>query len=438
MNYDGLIQTFCQLLIPVAIIFWRVNRREHFLWRLFGFGVLFLGITAAYYSPTAIPFLPDWLGYYLYYLVGYALVFLYVWLCFDLPFLTLVFFVLQALLAQNFSHHLFGLIMRAMGVAVGAENTRLEYLAILAACYVAVYTIFYFVFIRKLKLLEISSVPAFTLGVAGMFFLVMVGLGIYVRHINLSILENPAVAVGYELYSCILVLFLLCMLFGLFNIGKLQESNEQLERRIAQESRYYEIARANVDEINMRCHDLKHQLAGLKHMAEGEARQNAIAELENSLRIYESFVETGNEALDYILAEKGMYCESKNINFTVIADGKLLSFLAYNDIYVLFGNALDNAIESTVKIGQAERRIISLQVRERGGMAHIHLENVSDETPNFSPDGIPLTTKKARGHGYGMRSIRYIVEKYRGNLTITAEGGMFLLDILLPLPPREK
>lgn len=433
VEYDGLILTFLQLLVPIALIFCRFKRRKYFLWRLVGFGLLFSGLSALYYSPNAIP-IPAGGGYYLYYILAYAYVFLYVWLCFDMPFLTMLFFVLQGFLIQNFSHHIFMLIMRAASVPLGQEYSKFEYLVLLTGIYAIVYSVYYFVIIRKVKLREISTVPKISVGVALVFLLVMIVLGIYVRHINEELRQNSTAIIGYELYSCILVFFIICMHFGVFNIGKLQESNEQLERRIEQESRYYEISRSNVEEINMRCHDLKHQISALRNMR-GEEKQQVITELENSLRVYESLVKTGNEALDYVLMDKGINCANNNINFTVIADGKLISHVSYNDIYVLFGNALDNAIESVMKIENEKQRIISLKIQEHGGMAHVHIENTCKEQPRFS-GGLPLTTKTDEGHGYGVRSIKYIVEKYGGNLTVTLNNEIFALDFLIP--PKSK
>ncbi len=435
MSYNSLITFFFQLLIPIAIVFLRFNRRDHFARRLVGFGALLCALAAAYYSPTAIPFLPEWLNYYLYYMVGYAFAFLYVWLCFDMPFLVLTFFVLQAFIVQNFSHHLFELVVRAMGVPVGVEYGKVEYLFILTAIYCVVYAVYYFVLVRWLKLREVSTVPKSSIAVALGFFLVMIGLGIYVRHISMEMQSSLTIAIGYELYSLILDFFILCLHFGVFNIGKLQESNEQFERRIEQESRYYELARSTIQEVNMRCHDLKHQISGLRHMGEGE-KDSVITELENSLLVYGSLVETGNEALDYILTEKGLYCANNQINFTVIANGKLLAHLSYNDIYVLFGNALDNAIEGVLKIDDPKRRIISLKIQERGGMAHVHLENVCNGMPKLA-HGLPQTTKPGSGHGYGVRSIKYIVEKYGGNFTVSAEENLFSLDLLIPLPKEQ-
>ena len=46
-------------------------------------------------------------------------------------------------------------------------------------------------------------------------------------------------------------------------------------------------------------------------------------------------------------------------------------------------------------------------------------------------DGLPVTTKEDKNfHGFGVRSIRYLVEKYRGDMLMRAEEERFFVDIL--------
>ena len=64
----------------------------------------------------------------------------------------------------------------------------------------------------------------------------------------------------------------------------------------------------------------------------------------------------------------------------------------------------------------------------------IHVENYF-EGKLVMRDGIPVTTKEDKNyHGYGMLSIRRIVEKYSGNFSISTEDQLFQIDIMLPIP----
>ena len=103
---------------------------------------------------------------------------------------------------------------------------------------------------------------------------------------------------------------------------------------------------------------------------------------------------------------------------------------------VLFGNALDNAIESVEKLSAVEKRLIHVSVVKQKSFLRIRVENCYEGEIRFS-SGLPTTRKDARYHGYGMKSIQSIVEKYNGSMTVKAQDGWFELRILLPIPKDE-
>ena len=116
-----------------------------------------------------------------------------------------------------------------------------------------------------------------------------------------------------------------------------------------------------------------------------------------------------------------------------MADGKQLNRLSEADIYSLFGNMLDNAIESVVKIKDRQKRLISLHVIQDKQFIRIRTENYCEENVQFQ-DGIPITTKKdKRFHGYGMKSMKKIVEKYGGSVMAGKADNWFELKILIPM-----
>lgn len=194
-----------------------------------------------------------------------------------------------------------------------------------------------------------------------------------------------------------------------------------------QEREQYRISKETIEIINEKCHDLKHQIAFLR---EDRSDKN-IAEIEKAVMIYDSTVKTGSSVLDILLTEKKLQCSSKNIKLTTVVNGKLLEFMDEMEVYSLFGNALSNAIESVSGLPQ-EMRHVALTVKQVGDMCSIHVENPYAGEIRFS-DGLPQTTKDKNWHGFGMRSMNRIVTSYGGVMTVTAENGLFTLDLLLPI-----
>lgn len=100
------------------------------------------------------------------------------------------------------------------------------------------------------------------------------------------------------------------------------------------------------------------------------------------------------------------------------------------------GNALDNAIESSRMIPNVEHRVVRVTVREAHGAAFIQVENYYDHPIHSAGDELRTTKKDTANHGFGLRSIRAIAERYGGTLDIETQEGKFLLSILIPIPTR--
>ena len=194
------------------------------------------------------------------------------------------------------------------------------------------------------------------------------------------------------------------------------------------------LSRGNIEAINIKCHDIRHQIRRLAN--EGAVVDGSVlADIEREVNVYDSVVETGNEALDTILTEKSLMCSGEEIVLTVMADGAALGFMAPADIYALFGNALDNAIEAVRQVEDPERRTITLSVRQAGKMVAVNVENYFAAAPRFSADGLPQTSKTDEdNHGFGTRSMRAIAQRYGGSMHAGTQDGVFYLNVLLAMP----
>ncbi len=186
------------------------------------------------------------------------------------------------------------------------------------------------------------------------------------------------------------------------------------------------------DMINVKYHDLKHQIAGLRAEMSDEQRQKWIDDMEQELESYSPELETGNSVLDTLIAGKMMNCRANNIKVTCVADGNILDFMHVADICTIFGNALDNAIESVSLIDDPEKRLIHLSVSTKKNFVIIQINNYCENQIKIK-NGYPVTTKADKtSHGFGLKSIRYTVDKYHGTVTFDVNKNWFELKILIP------
>lgn len=229
----------------------------------------------------------------------------------------------------------------------------------------------------------------------------------------------------YEMVACALVLW---VQYWKKRVINLEVEMTIQERMFAERRRQFEQSISNIDVINHKCHDLKYQIQALKSEDLSLNKKMAIDEISNAVNFYDDSFQTDNEILNTALMEKSMVCRRYHISFSAIADGKKLGFMNPMDLYVMLGNALDNAIEAVRKIKEEEKRVISMRVYGKDKLIILQIENTCPEGILLPVDGNITTTKADKNyHGYGIGSIRKIVEKYNGSLSLRLRDDMFIL-----------
>lgn len=296
--------------------------------------------------------------------------------------------------------------------------------------------------------------------IASLLVVALLLYGLFVRYIEAPILERirshtvfpswilmllgclvlNSYAGFYNETSCTYYLALLLIdtvvLFYQYTIYQtlgLERENETVRLLLTQSSKQYQIAKQNMEQVNIKCHDLRHQIRLFR--GAGRIDESVLKEMEQAVDAYDTTVKTGNSALDVLLTEKSQICRSKQIGFTCMADGKGLAYMEPADLYALFGNALENAIEATEQLTDPAQKQIVLTVRPVEGFCSVHLQNYTKE-PLRLENGLPVTSKQDRlNHGFGTRSMQLLVEKYGGELTFQQEADVVNIYMLLPSRP---
>lgn len=353
-----------------------------------------------------------------------------VWLCLMLPccyYCTLreaLFSSSCSLVVQNAFYNLFWIILRAVGFTEYGWTALFTSFALM----LLLYSLALLVFWNWMKDREGHTLPRNRVVQNAVVILLLV---IFFNR------RTEGSAYEYYVYAAYFVADVLAvsMQLGLLHETDLSLKNEIIGQLLLSEQKKQQMTAENIELINRKCHDLRHQINALRNISSEEERNAYIKQVEDAVLFFESAVKTGNRTLDLILMEKQLYCKEHGITLTCVCDGTDLNWLDTTDLYALFGNALENAIES-VSEEAPENRVISFRSGVRAGALSLHFENYLGHALRMR-DGLPLTTKNDQSyHGFGMLSIRHIVEKYGGTLSVRADQNLFRLDILLPCPDR--
>ena len=243
-----------------------------------------------------------------------------------------------------------------------------------------------------------------------------------------EVFEMSRSLVGTILIGQFYFLTLLYFQTEVFKLSVVQKEMDTLNLLYERQRQQYQVARQNVQIINKRCHELKVQIAALRRMSGAAAAapdpelKAHIDEAEKAARLYDASRNTGNEALDVVLTEKSLLCESRNIRLNAVADGSCLGFFEASDLYALFANILDHAIESAVQVSEPERRCIDLLVCTRQSFVVVNV---------ISPDRLPEAAD-TRATQYAVKVTHRIVQKYKGTLTTESQNGFFAVKIIFP------
>ncbi len=418
------VQFLFELLLAELLFLRGLQRRERFFLRLV-VGLCFLLLFSVIWPA-------GWSGFpkVFKYLITFCLSVVFLWQLFRISVWEAVFIGTAAYAVQHIAYNLAIPVFLFMSFPPTAGG-RFLFAGCMTAVYAAVYLTAHRCLGRKLRLSEIRVSENRSLILFVISILTVVVFLNYARFLDKSD-SSPIlglILIGYSVTSCVFALFIQFFVVQRLELRSRLEITEQL---LHTRQNQFLISEQTIEYINIKCHDLKHQLFSLRQGIHDPATADGIKEVEDSVMIYDSFIRTGNEALDVILTEKSLLCHKYDIQLTCMADGKALNRLHPADLYSLFGNILDNAIESVSGLKDHEKRIIGLTVQNTGNLITIHSENYFDH-PVRIKDGLPETTKQdTRYHGFGLRSIQLIAEKYGGSLSVFIDGSIFNLNLLIP------
>jgi len=212
--------------------------------------------------------------------------------------------------------------------------------------------------------------------------------------------------------------------------------NERAKNRMQSDLRQYNSIIFQNKELAALLHDMQRHRETVRDLiaaGEGKAAVNYIDKLvATEMSLYDIMITQHNPAVDMLLRRK--ISEAVHHEITVNCDYEAESAIPIDDVSLclIFGNALENAIEACQKMPNGKCKLIEIHVLYKNDRLVIRIANTS-EPVNIIDNSCVTNKRNKLMHGYGLSNIQKIVEEKGGNSVIQYENGMFIMSIIFLL-----
>ena len=264
---------------------------------------------------------------------------------------------------------------------------------------------------------DVDSTNIFTISVLSLCTLSLIGL----ENLGfLSVLTAPQIPWVYAILLSVLFTGIASLLIFL-KYEKEHRDKAQLQshiQRTADEKNYNHMIMQLDNDQKILIHDIRNHLQTIRDLLDKKEYSSAgqhLSEMLDSSAISGGVPITNNYSLNLILARYKTLCAKQDIQLSTDIKGVDIRFLTSGDVTSLFCNLLDNAMEASVSCSKKEIHL-RIASREPSEAIQIILVNSCETEPAKSPNGTYLSGKAdAKRHGFGLQSIRRVIEKYHGD-----------------------
>lgn len=421
--------------IVFSLFYFKRKDNSSFSWFRRGAGLACLLLTIVLYTSGVFPILGGTLQRFL---VRAVLVFGFVCLSFPIN-LTPAFYIslfwstlqllVQSLFFAPYTYHFF------MGTAVISGNKVVDMLFCTIVT-LLVKAVFFLTFNRITPMNGVSPVQVLDIAVLAPISAV----AIYTRELAVP-LTDPSIQMASELSNYYITLTLaLVVTMGFMEYNRrarnmnaiLQLQQQETDALLASIKSYRENAQA----ISALRHDLQNHMISLRLLL-NEGKVSEVGEYIDSLlkkgtAAHKQFF-TGNDLVDGILSVKFSDEVIESTDISVKLDLSSVGFILNEDLCVIFGNVIDNALEACSHLKQGEKPRIKISGGVAANMLLLRFENTAQSVPVLI-NGLPFTIKAEKTlHGFGLRNVENVLRKYDGSMNIIQdEPGMFVLTMAIP------
>lgn len=231
------------------------------------------------------------------------------------------------------------------------------------------------------------------------------------------------------------LLFINILIFYLYD--EVQKSYEEetncryMEIQLQQYAKRMDVMQNSQERLNKLRHDYKHHMHTIRAMAQAKDFQGILRYVDQIENVWKDTVPisyTENKIVDnllnYILQEYSH--QLKKLEISVHLPPYIGAELF--DLSIVIGNLLDNAIRGAM---ESEQRSLNCSIHYEKGILRMQVKNSAKGKSLRKGERYLSTKKKKEGHGIGLENVRYVVEKYQGDMEIISTDHEFQIRLFL-------
>lgn len=245
---------------------------------------------------------------------------------------------------------------------------------------------------------------------------------------------------GMKLNQTLVYIILLSLVLSVIGIAvivyyiselehKQQETQFSLQKLEMEQSNYQQLNNVS-KEIKIMKHDLKHDYALIENYLKEKEYSKIMKIVESRMQEVQEVTTTinsNNNIINAIINYKMMIANSKNIKINYEINVSSKEYMKDYHLNELLSNLLDNAIDNCLKNDPK----IEVFIEEDVFLYLEVINKINDSVLNKNPD---LRTSKLGGnHGHGIKSVKRIVNEYRGSVKFFEKDNKFHASIIIPL-----
>lgn len=255
-------------------------------------------------------------------------------------------------------------------------------------------------------------------------------------YMNLLLFQANGLSALQVFAGIALLFFINFSTFYLYDVITAVQAEKMQGLLLMEQNKYYnrqlEIMETSLQTTRTIRHDLKNHMFSLKTLMDNgdiEGTLSYISKIMKDIGTGKDYSASGNTVIDSIINFKFQEAEQRKIktNLDLKIPDKL--DMPSFDITVILGNLLDNAIKAAAKV--EKEPYISLKMRYDKGRLMIQMDNPYAGEINDNNGELITTESDRENHGFGLQSIKKVIQKYDGTMNIDYKSNIFSISLLI-------